>query len=277
MPLGTPLSTLLTMLKAAIGDSLSIGSQSDPLYIQLLSDKQQLLLGQFDFPFLRKRWDVATTIGGRFYTMATQTTDGLTLDLDLTRPYAVYTLWGAQWVGVGYGISEPCEHNALNPDTNITGWAQQQSDPIQKWQFTDGTHFEIWPVPTTASRVRFVGQRVLPVLLQPTDVALLDDQLLVLSVAVDVLALRKQPLAQVRLSYAQERLRSLRAMYPSRSHSVILGGRMRDAVWKRRLPIITVAGGGGVTPTPPEPPPFSPTADSTEWTADSTTVTADQQ
>lgn len=239
----TPLSTLLTMLKAAVGDSLTIGLQANALYQQLLSDKQQWLAGEFDFPFLKDRWDVPVGPLGRWFPFPTTTIDGTTgIQIEFERPVKVYVNWTANWEEVEYGIDEITENNNLNPDATIPNWALQQNDPVQRWQFNGESQFEIWPIPATLQTIRFVGQRVLNPLVAPTDTADLDDQFLTLSVAVDLLLRKKGADAQSKLSSAQQRLRSLRAIYPCRQREIILGGQIRDRSWRRRVPIITIAG-----------------------------------
>lgn len=243
MARNTPLSTLLTMLKAAVGDSLTIGTQSDTLYKQRLSDKQQWLAGEYDFPFLKDRWDVLISAGDRYLTFPTVTNAGNTFAISFERPVNVFVNWTNNWQEVRYGIDELTEYNNLNSDSNQPGWAQQVNDPIQRWEFNAELSFEIWPIPATRSTLRFVGQRALSPLVDPTDTADLDDQFLVYSLAVDLLLKKKSADAQSLLAAAQQRFNALRAVYPSRTRQIILGGQLKDRMWRRRVPIVTVAGG----------------------------------
>lgn len=244
MPRQTLLPTLVRQLKACLGDSLTVGTQSDSLYKQLLSDKQQWLVGEFDFPFLKCRWNKNVVAGDRYLTFPTTDITGATVSLKLERPLKAYTFWTAVWMELEYGIDEIDEMNSLNPDTNLPNRAQQPLDPIKRWQWSgaDSTKFEIWPIPVTAQIVRFVGQRELAALSADTDKAELDDQLIVLSLAVDLLSKRKSADAQARLSEAAMRLRVLRASYATRSREVVLGGgRMQDSRQQRRaIPIVTI-------------------------------------
>lgn len=244
MARNTPLSTLLTMLKAAVGDSLTIGTQSDALYKQRLSDKQQWLAGEYDFPFLKDRWDVLISAGNRYLDFPTVTNDGTTgINISFERPVVVRVNWTNNWQEVRYGIDELTEFNNLNSDTTQPGWAQQSNDPIQRWQFNGENQFEIWPIPATRSTIRFVGQRVLGPLVAPTDTADLDDQFLVYSLAVELLLKKKSADAQSLLASAQQRFNALRAVYPSRTRQIVLGGQLKDRMWRRRVPIVTIAGG----------------------------------
>lgn len=244
MARNTPLSTLLRMLKAAVGDSLTIGTQVDSLYQQRLSDKQQWLAGEYDFPFLKDRWDVAIGANDRFLPFPTTTADGSTeINIAFERPVNVFVNWTNNWQKVDYGIDELTEFNNLNSDSNQPGWARQPNDPVQRWQFNGESQFEIWPIPVTQQTIRFVGQRVLSPLVTPTDTADLDDQFLITSLAVDLLLKKKSADAQSLLASAQQRFNALRACYPCRTRQVVLGGQLKDRMWRRRVPIVTVAGG----------------------------------
>jgi len=229
------------MLKAAVGDSLSVGTQSDALYNQLLHDKQDNLAGDYDFNFLVQRWNITANPGDRYLTYPTTTIDGTTNTvINFDRPVKLYRSWTNHWVEVLNGAEEDEEYNYLNPDTNLSGWPQQALDPVQKWQMHDQTKFEIWPIPVTAQILRFVGQRVVGALSADGDKADLDDALITLAVAVDLLIKRKDASAQARLAEVQSQFRVLRASYPQRQREVILGGRMRDVRVRRLIPIITI-------------------------------------
>lgn len=244
MPLNTPLSTLRQMLRAAVGDSLSIGTQANPTYNQLLADKQQWLAGVFDFPYFKRRWTITINPRANFYNFPTTSDLGETnTTIDFNRPWTAFINWVSRWQEVRYGIDEITEYNDLNSDTNIPVFPQQANDPIQRWQFAGVTQFEVWPVPVTQQFFRFVGQKNLARLTQDTDTAELDDEFLVYSVAVDILSRKKSADAQARLAQAQERIRSFRAVYPVRTKEIIVGGRMKDTKWKRLVPVIGVAGG----------------------------------
>lgn len=244
MARNTPLSTLLRMLKAAVGDSLTIGTQADSLYQQRLSDKQQWLAGEYDFPFLKDRWDVPVTTNDRFKAFPTTTVDGTAnVVIAFERPVNVFVNWTNNWQEVKYGIDELTEFNNLNSDNNQPGWARQPNDPVQRWEFNGESQFEIWPIPVTRQTIRFVGQRALSALVAPTDTADLDDQFLITSLAVDLLLKKKSADAQALLASAQQRFNALRACYPCRTRQIVLGGQLKDRMWRRRVPIVTVAGG----------------------------------
>lgn len=231
------------MLKASVGDSLSVGTQQDALYKQLLSDKQKWLAGEFSFPFLKTRWNVTMVAGTRFYSFPTTTDVGTAnISIDFERPYKAYVSWTNQWLPVEYGTDEE-DFNYLTPET-IGGWSQQPMDPVQRWRETSTGSFEVWPVPTSTQIFRFVGQRILGALVATSDTADLDDQFLVLSVAVDVLSKRGGKDVQAKVAVMSARLRAIRQSYSVRGRDVTIRGAVlaRSGRLRRIVPVIAVHG-----------------------------------
>ncbi len=241
--LNTTLSTLVTMLKAAIGDNLSVGTANDTAYQQRLADKQQQLTGEYDFPYIMKAWDVGVSSGSRFNNLpvAASTVDGVTKTLDLSRPFQLEVLYANRWKEVLNGIDSR-EYNSLSSDVISNGSSQvviQSLDPIMRYKLVSSTSFEVWPVPQSSSTLRFYGQAQLSTLTSVSDTADLDDQLIVNSLAVDILSKRKSADAQALLAVAQKRLLNLRASLQVREDDVIIGGRM-DTQQRKLVPIIGV-------------------------------------
>lgn len=88
----------------------------------------------------------------------------------------------------------------------------------------EATVMEIWPLPVSQQKLRFTGQRVLNPLVALTDTADLDDMLLVLYVAAELLQRRKSADAGTKLQAAQAQLVAVRSNYPRRYQTVNLGG-----------------------------------------------------
>jgi hypothetical protein len=218
------------MLQAKLGEQTSFASTKSRYY-QLISDKQKWLSCEYDFPYLEDRFDVAVPGNGRYVTFPTIDNMGVTIAMNLERPYKVEVFWNNVWSELEYGIGSQ-EYNYLNSDQ-----AGQIQDPIQRWRWATEGQFEIWPMPSTAQTVRFTGQRALDALVNDSDTADLDDQLLVLFVAADILARSKQADAQIILAQATERLRAVRASYPSRPKGLVFGGRDEKEEKKRLIPI----------------------------------------
>jgi len=222
----TTLSALFGMLQLRLGETQT-QSFTQSRYYQLLSDKQQWLAGAYDWPFLDVKFDATAVAQGRYVAFPTQDINGVATSLNMERPLKVEVKYNNLWTPLEYGISSE-EYNITDSDENV------YQDPIQRWQWNnDDTgagvgRFEVWPVPESNQTIRFTGQRVLRALSAGTDKAELDDQVLVLSVAADLLARNKQQDAQIMMQLASERLRSIRAMYPCRPDGFNLGGGEAD-------------------------------------------------
>lgn len=111
-----------------------------------------------------------------------------------------------------------------SPDTDLTVvYAATTSATVQT--------YEVWPIPASSGTgVRFTGQVPLPRLTQDGDAALLDDMLLVLSVAADRLARYDSADARLKLSQAQQIAARLGATLPRRSPKFSLIGRNEQPV-----------------------------------------------
>ena len=176
MARGTALSTLVQMVKAEAGYSLTSGvaDAEDTRIKLLLAQQQKDLAALFDWPFLKRTGDVLLDAGDRTATLPTT--------LDFERPVQVSALDQDVWVPLTYGIS-PQEMTVWNSDDGET------ADPILRWQYATDTTFEVWPRPATATTVRFTGSKELAALAVDGDTADLDDLLLVLMLLVLIVLL----------------------------------------------------------------------------------------
>jgi hypothetical protein len=149
--------------------------------------------------------------------------------------------WNDTWQELSYGIGVS-EYNFIDSEASPA----ETCDPIQRWNTNDNTQFEVWPVPVTTQIVRFSGQRPVASLktagvFDSAKTVDLDDQLVALFVASDLLMRQKNNDAQLVLQRAQSRLSYLRASYPTRKRMFVLGGAKVRQV-KR---IVLLAGSGG--------------------------------
>lgn len=224
MARGTQLSKIREMLKAEIGDFSGTNAARDSELNVKLSNKQQQYAKEYDWSFLERRWEVAAAAGTRFYVFPTVDADlGETAKIDLDMLDRVEVFWCNTYLPVLYGIGKD-EYNFLNPSLN------QAADPIRRWreasnpnEATGANQFEVWPVPVGSSTIRFTGNRQLLPLSADADKADLDDMLLVLGVAVDILMRDKQPDAQVKAQMLVRHLRHVGARNQTRDVKRILG------------------------------------------------------
>lgn len=197
------------MLKAEVGDDLSpsVSTADSARFIQLLSNKQQELAAMWDWPFLRQRPQVTMVGGTRFYTLPSAPA------INYDRPHYCQVSWNEIWMSMEYGIRET-DYNLVDSTTT----PPQANDPVQKWMITSATQFEVWPVPVTAQIVQFTSYNPTGALVNLTDPCVLDDLLLVLSVAAGELARRKSSDAPIMIQRANARMVLLRAAGPTRDN-----------------------------------------------------------
>lgn len=224
MATGTALSTLVTMLKGEIGASTTIGTGTDAELKVLLSNKQKFLAALRDWDNLRLQATVGLLAGVRYATKPS---------INFNRPFKVEAKINDFWSQVAYGIGAD-ELNIYDSEVLET------ADPIQAWQHYGLTQFEVWPVPATAQNIRFIGQMNLGALVVDADTCTLDDLMLVLFTAADILADANSPGAQRKAANAQTLAASLVSGTVRRQPSWSLIPREQD-----RLRGPTYVGGGG--------------------------------
>lgn len=242
MARNTLLTTALVMLKAELGTSLVTGVAiaADAQLYMLLDQKQKWLASEFDWPFLRNRSDIAvpgTSNAARYQNIPT--------DINFERPVIVETFYNNYWYPVTYGINSE-QYNTLR--SGDAGTSPQPINPIRRWDWKPGDHtmLEVWPLPTIAQTLRFQGEKPLTTLINVVTPVVnatldLDDLMVVLFVAADLLALQKKENAQLKLAQATQRMNRIRASYSTPSAPVKLGsGSDFDRPLRRVVPIVVV-------------------------------------
>ncbi len=225
MPTGTTLLELLDMMKAEAGLSLNAAhnvSQRDP-HVYLLNRVQRELYVTHDWPILKVTRLVSLVTGQRFY--------DLPADMDLEGVNEVYVTNGAQYEKLTWGI-EPEDLNTYNADPTFRTW------PVLKWYADpDNTRsFEVWPVPSQDGTLTFRGRKALTKMVEDTDKCVLDDNLIALFAAAEILAKVKSEDAQIKLQKAQNLLRHLKARQGSAKETpFVIGGGDTGLVETRRL------------------------------------------
>lgn len=203
---GTPFGTVIEMLRDECGGSSASSRSNDFLaYLKRIVNRQyEFLFDDFDWTFLRIDNDEATKAlqaGSRYYDFP--------VAMDLETTLEADTFYGNIWIPLAYGIS-PEDYNAMNPELN------QRADPQLKWRVvTDAAgavQFEVWPLPASnGNLVRFRGRRKFVRLVNDTDICHVDDQLVVLYSAAEVLAKKSQKDAELKLAMGKARLAQMRA------------------------------------------------------------------
>jgi hypothetical protein len=179
MARGTQLSALVDQLRAEIGASTNVamGVNMLPNLKQLLRRTQDRLWVEFDWPFAFIERDEPLLNGQRYYTFDNE--------IDFDRISKAEVKWSDTWRSLAYGIGAE-QYNTSDSD------AGEKEDPVTNWRHYEGNQFEVWPVPASDdAKIRFKAIKKLPPLVNDSDVALLDDNLIVLAAAAELLARAK--------------------------------------------------------------------------------------
>lgn len=202
MARGTQLVTLISMLRAEIRDdqSQALGQNFRAPLVQVLSRTYEFLWGEKNWPPFHIMRTILLQAGQRYYNFP--------VDLDFEGIRHVEASIATQWYPLGYGISER-EYNIFNSDAGARAY------PPRSWMIHEGDQWEIWPVPSNNGsdngdgRVRFRGHMKFVQLQADEDVCALDDQLVVLTAAAEILAGRGAKDANVKAGLAQKRFDQL--------------------------------------------------------------------
>lgn len=204
MARGTQFSQLVYMLRAEVRRSVSsnVGVDDLPDLKQAINRQYAIMTVKHDWPFLEKYFaTVPLATGQRYY----QPPTGLVYDR--IKAAAVYFSGVPQRLERGISFED---YALFDPD------ALAYSDPVLKFDIRTGSasqeQIEVWPVPSSnAQYLRFFGYVATPPLINDADLCWIDDMLVVLFAAADVLALDMSeprvglpPAAQLKLAVAKE-------------------------------------------------------------------------
>jgi hypothetical protein len=233
MARGTTLGELVSQLRleSRLDPSPALSLNMVPLMEQTLRRTQERLYDEFDWPFLKITRDVTMEAGSRYYDVPT--------DMNLERIHSIDYLWSGQWIPVHRGISVE-QYNALDSDNDI------RSDPIQRWDVGDtgdGQQVEVWPVPAAnGNALRFTGIRKLKPLISQAQIADLDDQMIVLYAAAEMLGGAKNDLGALKLNMASARKKTLQGrVTKTRTNRFSLNGNNEDPNEGSRVPLVQYA------------------------------------
>lgn len=212
MARGTQLSQLRDMLRAEIGASSNVGMgvNAQPQYDHVLNRTQQWLWADFEWPFATIERDEQMASGQRYYAFHQ--------DVDFDRILTAHVRHGDLWHPLEYGIG-PNELNAHNSEVGET------TEPILRWDHHEGNLFEVWPVPSSNEQiVRFKAVQRLPQMENGSDIALLDDNLIVLFAAGELLSRSGAKDAELKMAAARAHYNKVRGNLSKRDRFVFGGG-----------------------------------------------------
>lgn len=198
MARGTQLSALVDALRAEIGASTNVamGVNTLPALKQLLNRVQQQLWEGFDWPFAFIERDEQMVNGQRYYTFDPE--------IDFGRISSAHVKYSSSWRPLEYGIGIE-QYNSSDPAEG------DKQDPPTHWRHYEGNQFEVWPMPSSNECVvRFKAIKKCPLMINDSDVALLDDNLIVMYAAAELLARAKSEDAAAKNTVAERLFQKLK-------------------------------------------------------------------
>jgi hypothetical protein len=189
---GTTLANMVQMFRLETGQSMQLaqGQQTREHVKHALNRTQEILYGDFDWPFLRIYRDENLLAGENIYSWPD--------DLVVEDVRQLYDSYNGRYTPINYGIGMD-DRNAFGPD--------DRSDPALRWQIVDARQYEVWPTPASPRTLKIYGYRAYVPLLSDGDTCILDDNMIVLFAAAEWLARNKLPDAAAKLDIAK-RLRA---------------------------------------------------------------------
>tara|TARA_R110002153_G_scaffold62984_2_gene169226 strand:- start:457 stop:1167 length:711 start_codon:yes stop_codon:yes gene_type:complete len=229
MARGTTLAILINDLRSEIGHSLepNLGKSTRDVLINVIQRNQRRLWDDYAWPFLRIQRDITISKDQRYY--------DLPVDMVFERIERVEFKRGDYWEKMEYGVGA-AQYNQYDSDRGRT------SLPIQRYDTAENNQIEMWPIPASDSTdstgdgmVRFHGIKNLGGLVNDADKADLDDQLIVLYAAAEMLSRQKQADAQNKLAQAQAHYSRLKARL-AKTETFVIGGGEPDGLYRPKSP-----------------------------------------
>lgn len=198
------LLSLLAKLRAETGrsQSISIGIDEADNFKEMLRRTQEELYEEWEWPHLRIQRSVSLNAGQRYYDLPSD------LNFDKIEDVALQynEVYQRMERGIDFTDYTAFDSNAATPE---------RSSPVLKWDIrhTGSTEqLEVWPIPNDdIQTIYFFGTKKLGDLIQDSDTADLDDRLIVLFTATEILAEQDSARAQIVSEKANRRLLKLRA------------------------------------------------------------------
>lgn len=230
MARGTTLTQLLVQLRAEAGHSTSVaaGIDNEAALIQKLQRTQQMLYDEYDWPFMIKEFPINLAATQQYYDFPTEAGfPGLTA-IEEEGIQEVWIDYSGRPIPLTRGISqrEYAQYNSLlaNPD---------KASPVRKWDIKRSTdakeQIEVWPIPTDNTQILTLkGKKKLRPLVAASDVAELDDILIVLTTASEILTRDKKADAKKVEGAAAARLAQLKGRSKGGTRMINMAGANRS-------------------------------------------------
>lgn len=226
---GTSLVQLLTKYRSESRMSRNVAHNAADRdrQVEHIQTVQEWLWEDFDWPMLRVSRTVEIAAGQNTYDMPD--------DLHLDRTQKAELWYGGRYLPLTNGI-DARHYSTFNPALDQRSW------PITNWRIAEDEQLEVWPMPsqdydatTLEGHIKLTGIRKLRPLIADTDVADLDDQLIVMFCAAEVLAATGAKDANLKLDKANKRYNKLRGNQQRRRVTSMFGGQQSQR--PERIPI----------------------------------------
>lgn len=239
MARGTQLLKLVEMLREEVSRATSVAVGNDDLagLKNKLSRTQEVLYDEYDWPFLQEVFPAKTLQAGeRYYDFPDGMNPERISDNDNPDDPGV-VIWYSNLPrpiqrGIGFR-----EYAIYNSDAGV------RQEPALAWDVRwTGTseQFEIWPIPVSnTTTIQFKGVRTLRPLISDSDVCDLDDQLIVLFSAAEILARQGSASAPGVATLATRRLARVKGRSKAATKTYRMG--MGDGNQDQRFPIVVHA------------------------------------
>lgn len=211
MARGTTLIKLLDMLRSEskVSNNPAHNSSTREAAVNLLQRTQEWLWDDFMWPHLIVERTFQVQAGQRFYDTPS--------DIDIDRIQKIEAKHDTHWYELAAGI-DTCHMNTYDSDIGERAW------PVRRWKISEDEMLELWPIPDTNAEaegyegtIKVTGTRRLKPLVADGDRADLDDRLITLYAAAEMLASSNPKLSQMKLQQANNMYSKLRgALLPRR-------------------------------------------------------------
>lgn len=205
MARGTTLKRLMDMLRVEADLSLNPAHNNEAHQHQaeILRSTQEALYDSHAWPHMQVERQVQVQAGQRYY--------DLPEDMVIDKLQSVQFHDAGVWYKLRHGIGAP-EYYAYSSDLDQRAW------PVQAWRIHEGEMIELWPIcdrnadpATLDGYLKFIGGKKVPPLVDANDRCVLDDQLVVLYAALNILSAKGSKKTEIVSQRAQSRLRDVRA------------------------------------------------------------------
>lgn len=198
MALGQTLASLIegVQLELEQSNDPNRGQAFRPSLTRRIQREYRRLYHDFAWPHLCDWYDITTTAGLRHYGFPTEV-------LNLEQIIDLHQKWSGNWIPLTRGITLD-DYNAHDSDED------ERCDPALKWRPHGAHEIEIWPLPASATTIRFWAKKAFTPLVAETDLCDLDDDLVILHAAGAIVARRDREAATELLSRADSHYKTLR-------------------------------------------------------------------